>query len=58
MTSEAIVAFTLLYGGLAVIEVRLMLASIRKGPEPKRSADSSVGAIANPGAGYAPLPAE
>ena len=53
-----IVAFTLLYGGLAVIEVRLMLASIRKGPEPKRSADSSVGAIANPGAGYAPLPAE
>ncbi|WP_214201051.1 cytochrome ubiquinol oxidase subunit I [Novosphingobium profundi] len=28
-----IVGFTLLYGALAVIEVRLMLAAIRKGPE-------------------------
>ncbi len=31
-----IAGFTLLYGALAVIEVRLMLASIRKGPEEYR----------------------
>ncbi|MDD3799442.1 MAG: cytochrome ubiquinol oxidase subunit I [Novosphingobium sp.] len=47
-----IIGFTLLYGTLAVIEVRLMLAQIRKGPvehhEPKQEG----------GAGYAPLPAE
>jgi len=28
-----IIGFTLLYGALAVIEVRLMLAAIRKGPQ-------------------------
>jgi cytochrome d ubiquinol oxidase subunit I len=49
-----IIGFTLLYGGLAVIEVRLMLATIRKGPvEPhdEARADAATG-------GYAPLPAE
>ncbi|MCB4858743.1 cytochrome ubiquinol oxidase subunit I [Sphingobium sp. PNB] len=50
-----IIGFTLLYGTLAVIEVRLMLAAIRKGPlehidEP---ADAAVS-----GHGYMPLPAE
>ncbi|WP_212741980.1 MULTISPECIES: cytochrome ubiquinol oxidase subunit I [unclassified Sphingomonas] len=35
-----IAGFTLLYGTLAVIEVRLMLAAIRKGPEPYRPADA------------------
>ncbi len=33
-----IIGFTALYGGLAVIEVRLMLASIKKGPEEYRPA--------------------
>jgi cytochrome bd ubiquinol oxidase subunit I len=33
-----IIGFTALYGSLAVIEVRLMLASIRKGPEEYRPA--------------------
>lgn len=30
----SMIVFTLLYGGLAVVEVRLLLASIRKGAEP------------------------
>ncbi len=50
-----IAGFTLLYGVLAVIEVRLMLAAIRKGPieehAPSALSDGS-------GNGYAPLPAE
>ncbi|MGE4411498.1 MAG: cytochrome ubiquinol oxidase subunit I [Sphingobium sp.] len=49
-----IIGFTLLYGTLAVIEVRLMLMTIRKGPVeahlPAREQGSSDG--------YAPLPAE
>ncbi|WP_198351019.1 cytochrome ubiquinol oxidase subunit I [Flavisphingomonas formosensis] len=48
-----IIGFTLLYGTLAVIEVRLMLLAIRKGPEdhvPQPSAHTIDG--------YAPLPAE
>ena len=46
-----------LYSVLAFIEVRLMLASIRKGPEPSRAAAGTT-ADAKAGAGYAPLPAE
>jgi cytochrome d ubiquinol oxidase subunit I len=47
-----IVGFTALYGTLAVIEVRLMLASIRKGPiEHAPDADHH-------DAGFAPVPAE
>ncbi|ETI64528.1 cytochrome BD oxidase subunit I [Sphingobium sp. C100] len=50
-----IVGFTLLYGALAVIEVRLMLATIRHGPveppPPEPDVSSSTG-------GYTPLPAE
>ena len=49
-----IVGFTLLYGALAVIEVRLMLAAIRKGPDEHRAPAS---ALASPN-GYAPIPAE
>lgn len=50
-----IIGFTLLYGTLAVIEVRLMLAAIRKGPleHIDESADAAVA-----GHGYMPLPAE
>ena len=39
------------------IEVRLMLAAIRKGPESKRGRDLASG-IEPTDAGYAPLPAE
>jgi cytochrome d ubiquinol oxidase subunit I len=50
-----IIGFTALYGGLAVIEVRLMIAAIRKGPiEHHDEVAHDVGA----GAGFAPLPAE
>ncbi len=52
-----IAAFTLLYSALAFIEVRLMLAAIRKGPESKRGRDLASG-IEPTDAGYAPLPAE
>jgi cytochrome d ubiquinol oxidase subunit I len=48
-----IIGFTLLYGALAVIEVRLMIAMIRKGPVEHHELDAPRGA-----AGYAPLPAE
>jgi cytochrome d ubiquinol oxidase subunit I len=49
-----IVGFTVIYGALAVIEVRLMLAAIRKGP------DAPPAPTATPAApnGYAPIPAE
>ncbi|WEK47872.1 MAG: cytochrome ubiquinol oxidase subunit I [Candidatus Andeanibacterium colombiense] len=50
-----IVGFTLLYGTLAVIEVRLMLAAIRKGPF-DHEGELSEGAAE--GHGYKPLPAE
>jgi cytochrome d ubiquinol oxidase subunit I len=50
-----IIGFTLLYGTLAVIEVRLMLAAIRKGPLDHEDERSDV-AVA--GHGYTPLPAE
>ena len=49
-----IVGFTLLYGALAVIEVRLMIAAIRKGPDEHRA---PAPAPASPN-GYAPIPAE
>ncbi len=49
-----IIGFTLLYGTLAVIEVRLMLAAIRKGPDQNRP---QAPAPAAPN-GYAPIPAE
>ncbi|MFC3175474.1 cytochrome ubiquinol oxidase subunit I [Novosphingobium bradum] len=48
-----IIGFTLLYGTLAVIEVRLMIATIRKGPVEHHEPEMSRGS-----AGYAPLPAE
>ena len=48
-----IIGFTLLYSALAVIEVRLMIAMIRKGPAEHHELDAPRGA-----AGYAPLPAE
>ena len=48
-----IIGFTLLYGTLAVIEVRLMIATIRKGPVEHHEPEQSRGQ-----AGYAPLPAE
>lgn len=54
-----IIGFTLLYGGLAFIEVRLMLASIRKGPEiPPGPAPVSATTMPPSGVGYAPIPAE
>ena len=48
-----IIGFTLLYGTLAVVEVRLMIATIRKGPVEHHEPEMSRGQ-----AGYAPLPAE
>jgi cytochrome d ubiquinol oxidase subunit I len=48
-----IIGFTLLYGALAVIEVRLMIATIRKGPVEHHEPEEVRGQ-----AGYAPLPAE
>jgi cytochrome d ubiquinol oxidase subunit I len=55
-----IIGFTLLYGSLAVIEVRLMLAAIRHGPGDKpRDASYDSDADDRPAAGgYTPLPAE
>lgn len=49
-----IIGFTVIYGALAVIEVRLMLAAIRKGPDEHRA---PAPALASPN-GYAPIPAE
>jgi len=49
-----IAGFTILYGALAVIEVRLMLAAIRKGPVEEHEIPAGEG----PDEGYAPLPAE
>ncbi len=49
-----IIGFTLLYGTLAVIEVRLMLMTIRKGPEEAYEPAHAHGSSN----GYAPLPAE
>jgi cytochrome d ubiquinol oxidase subunit I len=51
-----IAGFTLLYGGLAVIEVRLMIEAIRKGPEPV-AAGVEESEPRYPG-GYAPIAAE
>ena len=52
-----IVGFTLVYGILAIIMVRLMLEAIRHGPE--RSAEPGPAtAPERAGAGWAPLPAE
>jgi len=50
-----IIGFTLLYGTLAVIEVRLMLAAIRKGPDEKHHDEEAEDGVVG---GYAPLPAE
>lgn len=52
-----IIGFTLLYGTLAVIEVRLMLATIKKGPiaDHRNSDDHTDDQHAS---GYRPLPAE
>jgi cytochrome d ubiquinol oxidase subunit I len=51
-----IIGFTLLYGVLAIIMVRLMLAAIRKGPE--NSVDDPAGLPLPGHAGILPLPAE
>ena len=51
-----IAGFTLLYGALAVIEIRLMLEAIRKGPEPV-TAPVEEGEPQFPG-GYVPMAAE
>ncbi|MFN7173492.1 MAG: cytochrome ubiquinol oxidase subunit I, partial [Thermaurantiacus tibetensis] len=56
-----IVGFTLLYGILAVVMVRLMLAAIRKGPEPDprwTGADRPRDAAAPDRPVWQPLPAE
>jgi len=50
-----IAGFTLLYGALAVIEVKLMIAAIRKGPIEDHAAPTPITGSSN---GYAPLPAE
>jgi len=50
-----IAGFTLLYGALAVIEVKLMIAAIRKGPIEDHAAPAPITGSSN---GYAPLPAE
>ena len=52
-----IIGFTLLYGTLAVIEIRLMLATIRKGPVEAPHHENN-GPASLPGVGYAPVPAE
>ncbi|WP_168601803.1 cytochrome ubiquinol oxidase subunit I [Novosphingobium sp. SG707] len=46
-----IIGFTALYGTLAVIEIRLMIAAIRKGPEEHHEPMAAA-------QGFAPLPAE
>ena len=51
-----IIGFTLLYGALAVIEVRLMLSTIRKGPVEHHA--SNTGSQIEGSGGIAPLPAE
>ncbi|KHK91132.1 cytochrome ubiquinol oxidase subunit I [Novosphingobium malaysiense] len=51
-----IIGFTLLYSALAVIEVRLMLATIRKGPIEHHASAADDKADTN--GGIAPLPAE
>jgi cytochrome d ubiquinol oxidase subunit I len=48
-----IIGFTALYGTLAVIEIRLMIASIRKGP-----IEHNPGETQGSADGLAPLPAE
>jgi cytochrome d ubiquinol oxidase subunit I len=56
-----IIGFTLLYGTLAVIEIRLMLLAIRKGPyvgEPVPTAGPSLLPTPVSSHGYAALPAE
>ena len=50
-----IIGFTLLYGALAVIEVRLMLAAIRHGPIEDHDSPTADPALHQ---GFAPLPAE
>ncbi|GHC90729.1 cytochrome ubiquinol oxidase subunit I [Novosphingobium pokkalii] len=52
-----IIGFTALYGTLAVIEIRLMLAQIRKGPIEHFDSDQE-DATQPHAAGFAPLPAE
>jgi len=49
-----IAGFTLIYGTLAVIEIRLMLAAIRKGPEQPAPEPEAPGTTQ----GYTPIPAE
>ncbi len=51
-----IIGFTALYGALAIVEVRLMLSQIKKGPI--EHAPEGATAPQPIGGGYAPLPAE
>lgn len=51
-----IAGFTVLYGALAIVEVRLMLQAIRHGPEPAAAPDD--GNEPRLAGGYAPIPAE
>jgi cytochrome d ubiquinol oxidase subunit I len=51
-----IAGFTAIYSTLLVIEARLMLSAIRKGPEPGEPGAAAVNRTS--GSGYAPLPAE
>jgi cytochrome d ubiquinol oxidase subunit I len=56
-----IIGFTLLYGTLAVVEVRLMLAAIRKGPEtyiPWRPMPAAAPRTAPARADFTAVPAE
>ena len=49
-----IIGFTALYGTLAVIEIRLMIASIRKGPIEPHYPVAPAGSFT----GFVPMPAE
>jgi cytochrome d ubiquinol oxidase subunit I len=49
-----IAGFTLIYGTLAIVEVKLMLEAIRKGPDPVAPLEDQSGL---PG-GYTPIAAE
>ena len=53
-----IIGFTLLYGALAVVMVRLMLSAIRHGPEAVAPTPALPGALSGAQPGMIPLPAE
>lgn len=53
-----IIGFTLLYGALALIEVRLMIAMIRKGPVEHHEPASAASGSSHADRGYTAMPAE